>query len=240
MDTYQQKRKETVKKEMKLWKEMNAGAVGKPAEKQVWTNTSEIVQVLDYVGKSQASNHTFMPSGGGLDLAGARVSHEKELVELNFDGSPKIVKPESLTFYAVGNDPSWWYYRLETSKFSPTAVYDHYKDDVEPIPWSKEKQLDWSMQFIGEELLEISPANYMDRSYWEMNHLGEDENGYSIPLPQNARVITRKFNGGALVIFSKFSIYNSVSSTYDARHNRMTDEEFLQYIKAAAEGIENL
>lgn len=77
----------------------------------------------------------------------------------------------------------------------------------------------------------------MDRQYWEMNHLGEDENGDSIRLPAKARLVTRKFNGGAFVIFFKFSAYNSVNGTYDARHNRMTDDEFRHYIEAIVDGL---
>ena len=241
MDTYQQRREEMVTKGLKSWEIMNAGVAGKPLEKVIWTDVTKIIEVLDYIGKHQAPNHTFMPSGGGLDLVGAHISHESGLVELNFDGSPKLVKPESLTFYAIGDNPEWWYFRLETSKFSPTKVYDYYKDaeDSELIAWSQEKQIEWSMQFSGEELLEVSPGNYMDRSYWEAYNLGEDENGYTIPLPPEARVITRKFNGGAFVIFSKFSLYNSVPSTYDARHNRMNDKEFRQYVEAIVEKLES-
>lgn len=242
MNTYQQERRETIKKEWALWRKLNAGVAGKPVEKQVWTSVTEIIEILNYIGKHPALNHTFMPSGGGLDLAGACMSHEPGLVELNFDGSPKIIKPLSLIFHAVGDNPEWWYFRLETVNFAPTDVYDHNVGIAteELIPWSQSNEIAWSMQYTGEELLEVSPGNYMDRNYWMINHIGHDEQGYEIPLPEEARLITRKVNGGAFVIFSKFSPYNFANSTYDARHNRMTDDKFRQYIEEIVDGLEKL
>ncbi|MEC0711340.1 hypothetical protein P8886_05165 [Bacillus haynesii] len=77
----------------------------------------------------------------------------------------------------------------------------------------------------------------MERSYWDLNHLGYDEYGVEIPLPQYARIVTRKFNGGAFVIFPKFSAYNHNPSTYDARHNKMDDYGFKQYISKIVEEL---
>ena len=36
---------------------------------------------------------------------------------------------------------------------------------------------------------------------------------------------------GAFVVFAKGSLYNSITATYDARHNQMTAVEFRQYIE---------
>lgn len=40
---------------------------------------------------------------------------------------------------------------------------------------------------------------------------------------------------GSFVFFGTRSIYNRVSGTYDARHNKMTEDEFRGYIQRSAE-----
>ena len=183
------------------------------------TDRAQIIQILNTLGTSKVMNHTFMPSGGGLDLAGAKYSYENGLIEINFDGSAKIVKPVSLTFHPISDNPEWWYYRLNTAPFTPSGVYedDAFKDHDE-------------LKYYGEELVEVSPGNYIERAYWDMNYLGHDENGREIPLPGEARLVNRANNGGAYVIFPKFSSYNHNPRTYDGRHNKMSGKEFEQYI----------
>lgn len=161
MSSYQEEIVKIKKRELAMWKEVNAGVTGIPPEKHTWINIDDIISVLDRIGKHEVSNHTFMPSGGGLDLAGASKSHEEGLIELNFDGSAKLVKPKSLTFHAVGENPEWWYLRLETDRFAPTGVYNDSQNENptdELIPWTGGNEVDWSMQYIGEELLEVSPG----------------------------------------------------------------------------------
>ena len=161
--------------------------------------------------------------------------NEKGLVELNLDGTAKIVNPDSLTFHPVGDNSQWWYFRLNTSPFAPSEVYDEvFQEDQgkieETYKSSRERQIEEDMKFFGEEVLEIQPEKYMDLSFWEINHLGYDENGNEIPLPKNVRVVGRAYNGGAFVIFSKYSAYNNNPGTYDARHNRVSDDDFDLYI----------
>lgn len=217
---------EGVSEQLNLWREMALELFGNPTDSVKVTDKNKVISILNIIGTSKALNHTFMPSGGGLDLTGARTSYESGLVELNFDGSAKVVSPESLTFYPIGDNPQWWYYRLNTTIFSPSGVYEgnSFEDDDE-------------LRFLGEELLEIEPGNYTERSYWDANHLGYDENGREIPLPHNARVVIRANNGGDYVIFPKFSAYNHNPGTYDARHNKMSEDAFEQYIKDIVEEL---
>ena len=49
------------------------------------------------------------------------------------------------------------------------------------------------------------------------------------PLPKNYRTVYRYLKG-SFVIFAKTSIYNEIIGTYDARHSKMTAEEFRKYI----------
>lgn len=230
---FNKNRQEHIREELELWREMSAGTVGKAPEKQTWTNLTDIINILNRIGEHKVSNYTFLPSGGGNELAGARASQEQGLVELFFDGSSRsatLVKPTSLTFHAVGDQPEWWYFRLETARFAPSDVYDHTDSTGELIPWSSNREVEWSMQYVGEELVEVAPTNYIDRSHWDMNFLGMDEDGYEIPLPKEARLIIRKFNGGAYVIFPKFSTYN-LSGSFDPEHNKRSAEEFRQFIE---------
>jgi hypothetical protein len=241
MTEYEKIYQEKKEKQLAVWEEMVVKIFGeKPSDTLKTTSTSRIIEILDTIGKSKALNHTFMPSGGGLDLSGATYSNEKGRVELDFGGSGIIVNPESLTFHPIGENPEWWYFRLNTLPFEASGAYEEIQqedtsDDI--FKTKSDKEIEWSMRFYGEEVLEIEPGNYIDRSFWDINHLGYDENGDLIPLPENARVITRKFNGGAFVIFPKFSAYNHNTSTYDGRHNKVNDEAFHRYISGIVESL---
>lgn len=240
MNSYNEGREEMIKKETALWKTLTAGAVGKPSEKQVWTTKAEIIEILDNVGKHQASNYTFLPSGGSNELAGARISHEDGLIELHFDGSSRsatLAKPVSLTFHAVGDDPNWWYFRLETARFEPTDVYGSDSSSAELIPWSRQNEMLWSLQYGGEELVEVTPGNYVERYHWDSGQLGYDEDGNEIPLHRSARLIIRKHNGGAYAIFPKFSLYTQ-SGKFDRDHNKMNDAAFREYVEKIVASLE--
>lgn len=231
MSDYEKAYREKKIKQIAMWEKMVVDLFGsKPEDTVKITDKSEIINTLNIIGKSKALNHTFMPSGGGLDLSGAAVSNERGLVELNFGGSAKIVNPVSLTVHTFGDNPEWWYFRLTTSPFAQSSVYK-VENVEETYKSALNREVAENMKFYGEEVLEIAPSEYIDRSFWDLNHLGYDEDGYEIPLPDSARVVTRKYNGGAFVIFPKFSAYNNVPSTYDARHNRMSDDYFERYIK---------
>ena len=231
MSDYEKNYNETKMKQLALWREMASDFFGsKPNDTVEITDKRQIIKALNFIGKSKALNHTFMPSGGGLDLTNAVASNEKGLVELDFGGSAKIVNPDSFTFHPVGDNPEWWYFRLNTSPFAPSSVYEVEDEDEKAYTSVSDGEVAEQMKYYGEEVLEIAPGDYIDRSFWDINHLGYSESGHEIPLPKNARVVTRKYNGGAFVIFPKFSIYNHNPATYDARHNRMSDEQFELYV----------
>ncbi|MNW44394.1 Serine/threonine-protein kinase PrkC [compost metagenome] len=65
------------------------------------------------------------------------------------------------------------------------------------------------------QLIEISPGEYI-----------EDEE----QRITNGRRVCLHINGG-FVLFAKGSYYNSISSTYDGRHNRGTSDDFRNYIQ---------
>lgn len=232
MTDYEENFNETKIKQLALWEEMITEIFGsKPDNTVEITDKRQIIKALNLIGKSKALNHTFMPSGGGLDLTSAIASTEKGLEELHFDESVTIVNFDSLTFHPLGDNSEWWYFRLNTSPFAPSGVYEIEDETEKTYKSALDREVEEDMKYYGEEVLEIAPGEYIDRSFWDIHHLGYNEYGNEIPLPKNARVITRKYNGGAFVIFPKFSLYNHNPSTYDGRHNRMSNQQFELYIE---------
>jgi hypothetical protein len=176
-----------------------------PLEKE-WHNLYDIVKVLDYVGKSSAANHTFLPNGGGLDLHGCTLSNEIGCIELNLGSIAHILKPKRLTFQLFCNaEYEWAYFLLETKTLDPSGVYE-------------------SLAFNEEELVEISKGEYVERAYWD----GGEYNGES--LPDEARLVGR-YLGGSLATLSKASLYNKNTNTYDGRHSKLSPQEFKNHIQ---------
>ena len=64
-----------------------------------------------------------------------------------------------------------------------------------------DKEVSWSMSYYGEEVLELEAGVYVDYAVREIGHLGYDEYGNSIPLPDSARTVHRGINGGSYAIF---------------------------------------
>jgi len=168
-----------------------------------WTDLEDIVKVINVIGSIDNSNHMFYPRSGGLDIKSAKLSHEYGCIEIDAT-LIDILKPKRLLFESF-DDLNWSYFRLETYELEPSGVYDN-------------------EGAISEEVTELPDGRLIDRVYWdEDEYNGED-------LPFGTRVVTRYLNG-SFVIFSKSSPYNLNSSTYDARHNKLTSEEFRTYIE---------
>lgn len=169
----------------------------------IWENLDSIVAILKILSHVGQLNHMFMPTGGGNDLLDARRSHEDGCIELDF-GYVLICKPKRLVFESFDHDEEWNYFRLECEELQPTPYY--------------------STNGAKEYLTELEPLLYTDANCAEFNDFNGEE------LAVGARAITRILSKGSFVIFRKTSTYNNVTSTYDARHNKMTAEEFRSYI----------
>lgn len=240
MSTYEENYQAEKKKQLVLWEDMIVKLFdGRPSESVKITDLNRLVKILNVIGTDKAFNHTFMPSGGGLDLSGALFSNEKGRLELNFELSERVrvVNPKSLTFHPVGDNPEWWYFRLETIPFESSGVYEETEEDVvaEAVYSSKsDKEIAYLGSFFGEEVMEIAAGEYVDL---DTEDLGYDENGNLISIPMTSRAVTRGIKGGSFVIFPKYSKYNSNPSTYDGRHNKMTAEDFYLYIDGIVNGL---
>lgn len=204
-------------KNLQLWEETlhDIFPSGIPSS-MVWTGINDILRVLDKLGRPEL-NHTFLPSGGGLDLGSVDLSSESGCIELQWhDSYVSIVKVDVLSFESFGEDYEWAYFRLDSRHLNPSGVYGSNSD-------------------IREELTELRPGQYVERYVWDQGFYGYDESGDELPLPDEARTVSRYFSG-SFVIFAKGSIYNRISGTYDARHNKMNREQFRSHIQKAIEG----
>jgi serine/threonine protein kinase len=179
---------------------------GAPARAQ-WEDVRQICDVLNAAASTKGLNHMFYPSGGGMTLLGASLASEAGMIELRTgDHMCEICSPDRLFFESYAGKPEWNYFRLELKKIYP-ALDSHATEFLE----------------LSEELTEVQPGIYAPLNAWFNNEFDDE------PLADTARRITR-FSGGSFVIFSTTSVYNRVSETYDARHNRMSAEEFRAYI----------
>lgn len=170
-----------------------------------WEQPQQIIAVLNQIGSVQSVNHLFFPDGGGADLLGAAAANERGLISLNCDGTSYYVKPESLSFESFGDQDDYQlsYFRLELTPIPDTGTYPGFGQSGS----------------IAEELLELSPGQYVDRSSSDAGeHQGQ-------PLPKDARVIVRLLSG-SMVIFQKSSLYNKIPATYDAPHDKVDGEQF--------------
>lgn len=102
-----------------------------------WTNLQEICKILNILGGIDSLNHVFFHNGGGLDLEGAKMSHERGLLELDF-GTPYLMKPKRLMFCSFDKKLEWNYFYLELEKLEP--IYSSYQG--------------------SEDLIELAPRQY--------------------------------------------------------------------------------
>ncbi len=147
-----------------------------------------------------------------MDFTSAIQSYEKGCIEINCSGLISILKPKKLMFeYFPKGDYEWAYFRIVTDDLPSSHVYEN-------------------LSYNREELTELSPGNYVERSVW-------DDNNYNgKPLASNARIVSRILKGD-LVIFNKASLYNANLSTYDGRHAEYGVEGFREHIRNVIEHL---
>lgn len=189
----------------------------------IWEDINDIVKVLKVVSTYDNLNHLFFPNGGGNDLKDCRLSVENGCIELDFL-ILAVIKPKRLLFESFGYDHHWNYFRLEADELAPSGVYNVSMGE-KPFEETNDK----------EALTQVYPGFYKDYNYYEYSYYLEDEVDDFV-RPKGMKYVTRWFRG-SFVIFSKRSIYNQDSSTYDGRHNNMTTDEFRDYIQKSVDHI---
>lgn len=184
--------------------------LGAPA-RAAWQDVDAICAVLHEVAKTPGLNHMFYPSGGGNTITGVSRAAEEGMIALHVgDKIAEILKPLKLAYESFGVDPSWNYFRLEAAPVPPTGV-----------PNSVDRE------GIYEALCELEPGVYVPYHHWDNDEYAERS------LPEEARPVGRYLQG-SFVFFGTRSAYNQDPATYDARHNKMSEEEFREYIERNA------
>ncbi|OMD21326.1 hypothetical protein BJP48_30110 [Paenibacillus odorifer] len=215
MATFFEQNKEFRDSQLPEWEKLINYLFGSPTpENEVITDIKEIKKTLKKIAKSDASNHTFMPDSGGMDLTGCTKSEESGCLELDFDGITHIVKPKKLIFQSFPDVPlEWSYFNLIVDKLPPSGVYENDDD-------------------YYEELTELYPNEYISRGYYDAG----EYNGK--PLPEDARVVLRYFKG-SFVIFSKASIYNLADPLkgYNGTHEKYGEEMFENAIERISKAL---
>jgi hypothetical protein len=110
-----------------------------------------------------------------------------------------------LSFESFYNHPEWNYFRLEAIEAGQSEAYD-YKIEGH------------------EEVAEIGPGQYVSREHWDNKEYNDE------PLPAGSRLVVRNRKGSFLIV-QKTGAYNRDPSTYDARHNQMSEAQFKEYIR---------
>lgn len=148
-------------------------------------------------------NHAFLPTGGGLDLNGARSMPggllEWTTDENGFEDVVQVCRPKRLVFWNPGNTTRDANFILEVEALDPVAP-----DHNEHVG-------------IEEEVTELEPGSYEPGYvYHSGQYQGED-------LPRGTRLLIRTIKDARYAIFGKGSLYNSYRrgnfDAYNAYHN---------------------
>lgn len=188
--------------------------IGVP-ERTTWTNLESIVSVISELSKAHSLNHMFFPNGGGHTITEASIAYENGFIALHVGSKiAELLRPKKLTYESFGVDPSWDYFRLEAEPVKPTGIANAVSYDG-----------------IVEALTEIEPGEYVPYGAWDHGEYNGEE------LPDFARPVSRYLKG-SFVFFCTTSIYNRLRGKYDAYsagHNKMTEDEFREFIRSGAE-----
>ncbi|MCU1336360.1 MAG: hypothetical protein JWO19_1941 [Bryobacterales bacterium] len=180
-----------------------------------WEELDAIADVLNKVGKPNL-NHMLLPFGGGMDLIGAEASdREPGCIELLTDGTLYLVKPVRLIFDSFRSDPQWSYFWLETRQLEPTGI-----GSIGRNSYTEE------LMTVGDEY--VSSSWTPDSP--EPDDDSETDSSEAESLPEEPRRIARCLRPGNFLIVQKTCPYNRDGKTYDARHNKVSLDEFRVYL----------
>lgn len=169
----------------------------------IWRNKFEVISILQRLAISNF-NHTFIPSGGGMDLIRIGVAsevNEPDMIMISFGfGMHHVLKIKRLIWELPNKDPLFSYFRLECAEVSP--IYNY-------------RNCSWNEQYIEESLnvnkvKEYEPYNPDDPEAWN---------------------ITRWSKGVFLIVY-KGAIYNQIiHNAYDGRHSSLNMDDFREYME---------
>ena len=194
-------------------------------ELAAWDDPAEITRVLQAV-ITRTRSHAHLPTGGGQDFTDVRASHERGVLEFQIEkGLVYLAKPGRLLLQRVPSAPAESFLLLELGKLDASGAYP---PDDRPL-----SDRDWMSR--REEVVELGPRDYVERSVWDQGFLDYDADGGEIPLPNASRLVVRWFDGKILFV-TKGSMWNGTPSTYDGRHDKMSPAQIRAMIKRSIPG----
>jgi hypothetical protein len=192
-------------------------------DQRTWSGQAAIRDVLAKV-LAHTRSHAHLPTGGGHDFDLVRPSREAGVLEFQVErGSVYLAKPKKLVLEQIARRPAESFLLLELAELQPSGAYEVEAEDEDEATDS-----DWLSR--REEVVELAPLEYVERSVWDEGNLGYDSRGREIPLPDDARLVTRWFNGKMLFV-TKGSMWNGTPTTYDGRHDTMSADEIRAMIE---------
>lgn len=171
----------------------------------VFNDIDAIVSVLNKIVRNDtAVHHCFLPRMGGLDLIRAEVKGNGEVRLLMDGGSNYDCLPKALHYVSYQYKPSESYFFLETKPIEKPINSELYKNN-EVVDYTEFENGD------------LTFAEVHNDSIWQGKYIFGD-----------TRSVTRVYEGSFLFVF-RHSLYNSLRSTYDARHSEMGFDKFRSY-----------
>jgi len=168
----------------------------------IWNKESDVINIVKRLSRINF-NHTFIPTGGGMDLINIEkvdYTNEENLLELDFGyNSPEIFKLKRLVWEMPNDDFRFSYFRLEL-------------DELKPI-------FPKVLEQLGERQLDQYKENLTVNTEGDFRAYNEIE--WSVT----------RWLKGAFLIVPKGSVYNRISETYDARHAGLSTDEFREYME---------
>ena len=193
------------KQQKSQWAFLYKHILNTSGESVVWRNNLDIIDILNKISALNAYNHMFYPDGGGQDFRYATSAPESNGIEIWDDiRSCNIVFPKALHFESFPDHEEWNYFLLELSNVNEM----------------------FNSELCYEQLVEDTPAHYVKPTYVNYGVYDYDKGN---KYPDNYRLVSR-YTRGKLLFVLKNGPYNSISGTYDARHNACSCEEFRDYI----------
>lgn len=181
-----------------------------------WTELNDIIVVLrPFMGRNE--NHAHLPTHGGFDFRNVEISSEGGCLDFHVSGRLyATVKPRRLHLERVDVDPAESFLLLELGHLEPSGAYD---DDFSRRIAERRQ----------EEVVDLGGANYVSRDGRD-DDVFYDGDGNERELPDDYRGVMR-FLDGQIMLVAKGSIWNSLSSTYDGVHERLSTGQIRQLIK---------
>ncbi|MDW9413955.1 hypothetical protein GOB36_14420 [Sinorhizobium meliloti] len=208
MDEIEKQRQEYQQRLDTIWKRAIQNAFGSsPLQSRSWTDPYACADALRHF---MTGNYSFLPPNGHLPLRGVRVHDDGKrlLFDLSETGLLETL-PRSLRFEYIGEAPIESFFLLELREMRPTGVYESVS--------------------TNEQVARIDGEDY-DYSIMEHGVWHHDEDGYEVPVPEDAKTVLRLLSGKLLIV-SQGSMWNHTNENWNGRHNRMTSDDIRALIE---------